>query len=77
MNGFFRSHLLGRLFGRALSTPHYLTTETNLNLEFFFMLWSTLSNQAIAGRLIAIFLSQSLKLAFEILRQDIFFIQAR
>ncbi len=68
MNCFFRSDLLGRLFGRALATSHYLTTEANFDLEFFFVLGTTLPNQTITRRLISIFLSQPLKLAFEILR---------
>ena len=68
INGFFRRYLLSRFFGRALPTSHDLTTEANFNLEFFFVLRTTLSNQTITRWFIAIFLSQPLKLAFEILR---------
>ncbi len=67
MNCFFRSYLLGRLFGRSLPSPQHLATKANFDFKFFLMLGTTLSNKAITGGLISIFLSQPLKLALEIL----------
>ena len=77
MNRFFRSYLLGRLFGRALPPSQHLTTKADFHFEFLFVLGTTLSNQTITGGLISISLGQPLELALEILGQDIFFIQTR